>query len=594
MNVIEERIDRLKKLMQLKNLSAYIIPSTDPHASEYVADFWKCREWISGFDGSAGTIVVTDSEVLLWTDSRYFIQAEEQIKGTSIQLMKQGLIDTPSISTWIVNHIQPNQMIGIDSLQFSLDAYDELLFKLNTVDIKLIDVDLISELWLDRPLMPLDPVFSLSEIHAGKSVSDKILLVKEFMDTKDCDILLITALDDIAWLLNARGSDVSYNPVFVSYVIVKRDEVVLFVDIRKITPQMMQYFDSWKVKVVDYQNVSLYVSSIKSGSVVMVDPSKQNQSLINYLPPTCSLVKVASPVSKLKAIKNEIEIAGFRAAMIRDGVALTRFFKFLDENDKSLNLTEMSVAEILKDFRAKQDLFQGESFGTIAAYASHGAIGHYSAKPHTNSILREGNLFLLDSGGQYLDGTTDITRTISFGIPSLQQKMDFTLVLKGLIALDSIQFPHGTKGHQLDVLARKELWNAGINYGHGTGHGVGHFLCVHEGPQGIRADENPTVLEVGMILSNEPGVYREGEYGIRTENLMLVVPSIQTEFANFLKFETLTLFPIEQGLIQWEMLSNEDINWLESYHEKVFSSLSPFLTVSEQEWLKQKCDINTK
>ena len=593
MSEILDRIKCLQQTMKRHNISAYIIPSSDPHASEYVADHWKCREWISGFDGSAGSIVVTENEVLLWTDSRYFLQADEQLKGTPIQLMKQGLMDTPSISSWIATHLLAGQSVGVNAFQFSQEGFDELNSKLNSKSIQLVDIDLVAELWINRPILPLDSVFVLEEKYAGKSVFEKVVTVRTEMKTKGADVLILSALDDIAWLLNVRGADVAYNPVFMSYLIVQMDAVILFVDDRKLSDDLKQYFGQNQIVCKPYDVVSEEISMFNAGSTIMVDPLKLNQSLFQHIPPSCTVVKAASPVTKLKSIKNDIEANGFRNAMLRDGVALTKFFIWLDENVENGELTEMSVAQTLRDYRAEQAMFMGESFGTIAAYGPHGAIGHYSAKPHTNSVLRDGNLFLLDSGGQYLDGTTDITRTIVFGEPSLQQKTDFTLVLKGHIALDAIHFPYGTKGHQLDVLARQALWNAGINYGHGTAHGVGHFLCVHEGPQGIRADENPTVLEIGMVLSNEPGVYREGEYGIRIENLVLVVPSERTAFGEFLKFETLTLFPMDKNLIEWTLLTNDEMIWLENYHQTVYEKLSPMLTDSEKKWLEQKCDFKS-
>ena len=591
MNVGIKRIAELRAAMTTNGVSAFIIPSADPHASEYVADYWKCREWISGFDGSAGTIVVTSDEVLLWTDSRYFLQADEQLKGTSIRLMKHGQMDTPSISTWISTHLLAGQRVGVNALQFSMEGFDELNSKLNSKSIQLVDIDLVAELWINRPMLPLDLIFILDEKYAGKSVIEKILTVRTEMKSMSADVLILSALDDIAWLLNVRGADVAYNPVFMSYLLITMDAVILFVDERKLNEEVKQYFGQNGIVVKNYDAVSKEISMFKAGSNIMLDPSKLNQRLFQQIPASCTVVKAVSPVTKLKSIKNETEAAGFRNAMLRDGVALTKFFKWLDENVQNGQLTELSVAQTLRNYRAEQALFMGESFGTIAAYGPHGAIGHYSAKPQTNSVLRDGNIFLLDSGGQYLDGTTDITRTIVIGQPTPQQKKDFTLVLKGHIALDAIHFPYGTKGHQLDVLARQALWNAGINYGHGTAHGVGHFLCVHEGPQGIRADENPTVLEVGMVLSNEPGVYREGEYGIRIENLVLVVPSMKSEFGEFLRFETLTLFPMDKCLIDWELMTADEVKWLQNYHQVVYEKLSPLLSDDEKHWLTSKCDL---
>ncbi len=589
MEQIIKRLSLLRKVMKKSGISACIIPGTDPHAGEYISECWKERQWISGFDGSAGTAVVTLEHAGVWTDSRYFLHAAEQLEGTGFELMKQGLSETLEILPWLSTQLKTGGKVGVNALMFSHNAYSAMQSELKKNDLELVSIDLISKIWTDRPSMPMNPLFIFDTQYAGKSTTEKLTAVRAEMNKTHAHFFVISALDDIAWLFNIRGNDVNYNPVVIAYALIEAEKATLFIAPEKVTKDELIYLNNEGVTVVPYLDIYNQLQKIDESASVLVDGGKLNQALFEFIPAACTIYNIMSPVFKLKSIKNETEIAGFRKAMVKDGVALTCFFKWLEENVGSGTLTEMSVDRKLFEFRAKQENFMGESFGTIAGFGPHGAIVHYSATEESSTTLTPDNLFLLDSGGQYLDGTTDITRTITLGNPTLQQKTDFTLVLKGHIALASVIFPVNTRGSQLDILARKAMWNVGLNYGHGTGHGVGHFLNVHEGPQSIRMEENSNVLQVGMFTSNEPGLYRTNEYGIRTENLVLVVPHQMTEFGQFLRFDTLTLCPIDLELIDIKMLDNFEIRWINDYHEKVFDMISPFLNEDEKAWLRHKC-----
>ena len=590
MEKIINRISLLRAAMKQKGISACIIPGTDPHASEYIAEYWKERQWISGFDGSAGTAVVTLTSAGLWTDSRYFLHAAEQLEGTGIELMKQGLPETLEILPWLANQLKPGEKVGVNSQMFSLNGYATMKTELKMNELDLVSIDLPALVWIDRPEIPLNPFFIYDIQFSGKSTVDKLELVRAEMKKAYADVFVISALDDIAWLFNIRSNDVDYNPVVIAYALVKNEKATLCIAPEKLTPETSDYLQSQGVTVAPYLAIYDLLKEIVPSKSVLVDGGKLNQALFESIPKGCAIRNTMSPAFKLKGVKNEVEMTGVRNAMARDGVALTRFFIWLEEGLKSGNLSELSVSDKLRKFRSEQEHFVGESFGTIAGYAAHGAIVHYSATPESDAKLKAENIFLLDSGGQYLDGTTDITRTVALGTPSAQQKTDNTLVLKGHISLAKAIFPVGTRGSQLDILARKAMWDLGLNYGHGTGHGVGHFLCVHEGPQSIRMDENPTVLQPGMMISNEPGMYRTNEYGIRIENLVHVIPAIKTEFGQFLKFETLTLFPIDQHLINFDLLTNSEIDWLNEYHQRVYSTIAPKLNEYEREWLSKKCN----
>ena len=589
MESIKNRLILLRKAMLKAGVSACIIPGTDPHASEYIAEHWKERVWISGFNGSAGTAVVTVNKAGLWTDSRYFLQGAEQLVETDIELMKQGLPETLEIIPWLSDELKAGDKVGVNPQVFSVNVYAAMKTELKMVGIELVSIDLLAEVWTERPSLPLKPFFVFDTKYSGKSTTEKLTAVRTELKKARANVFVMSALDDIAWLFNIRGNDVDYNPVVIAYALVEEDKATLFIAAEKLTTETRSYLENQGVSVASYTGIYEALKVISTSKAVLIDGAKLNQSLFEAIPAACAKRNTMSPVFKLKSIKNEVEMAGVRRAMIKDGVALTKFFKWLEENVASGNLTETSVNKKLYECRNEQENFIGESFGTIAGYGPHGAIVHYSATEESASTLKPEGIFLLDSGGQYLDGTTDITRTVALAKVTEQQKKDFTLVLKGHIALGTAVFPTGTRGTQLDILARKAMWDLGLNYGHGTGHGVGHFLNVHEGPQSIRMDENPTVLQPGMFMSNEPGMYRTGEYGIRTENLVHIVPAMQTEFGQFLQFETVTLFPIDKELIATEMLTMAEKNWLNNYHQKVFEMVSPALNADEKKWLQNKC-----
>ena len=590
MEQIVKRISLLREAMKQQGISACIIPGTDPHASEYIAEYWKERQWISGFDGSAGTAVVTLNGAGLWTDSRYFLHAAEQLEGTGIELMKQGLPETLEILPWLASQLKAGEKVGVNAQMFSLNSYSAMKTELKLNNLELVSIDLPALVWTDRPSLPLNKFFIFDTQYAGKSTIEKLGLVRAEMIKNHADVFVISALDDIAWLFNIRSNDVDYNPVVIAYALVENENVTLFIAPEKLTVETREYLLNQGVTVKPYLAIYDQLKKISPTKAVLVDGGKLNQALFESISEKCAIRNTMSPVFKLKGVKNEVEMAGVRKAMAKDGVALTKFFIWLEEGLKNSSLTEISVSDKLRQFRSEQVNFVGESFGTIAGYGPHGAIVHYSATPESDAKLKSENIFLLDSGGQYLDGTTDITRTVALGTPTAQQKTDNTLVLKGHIALATAIFPVGTRGSQLDILARKAMWDLGLNYGHGTGHGVGHFLCVHEGPQNIRMDENPTVLQPGMMISNEPGMYRTNEYGIRIENLVHVIPAQKTEFGQFLKFETLTLFPIDQHLINFDLLNNSEIDWLNGYHQRVYETIAPKLNEYEREWLSKKCN----
>ena len=586
---IPERIAALREAMRQQKVDAYIIPSSDPHLSEYPADRWKSREWISGFTGSAGTVVVTAKDAGLWTDSRYFLQAARQLEGTCITLYKEMLPETPNIPEFLSAHLQEGDCVGIDGKMFSAEEVEHLQKELKKSGIRIKSIaDPMQLLWTDRPAMPLAPAFVYDTKYAGMSFTEKLPAVRQAMEAAGADSLLLSALDEIAWLLNIRGNDVHCNPVVVSYLLIEKDKVNYFVQPQKVTPELAEYFSANGISVHPYEEIGDYLNSFNAHSILM-NPAKTNYAIYSAIRPGCLIINGASPVALLKAIRNKQEIAGIHAAMQRDGVALVKFLKWLDEAVPAGKETEISVDKKLHTFRAAQPLYMGESFDTIAGYKEHGAIVHYEATPETDVTLKPEGFLLLDSGAQYLDGTTDITRTIALGPLTEEEKTDYTLILKGHIALAMAVFPEGTRGAQLDVLARMPIWKERMNYLHGTGHGVGHFLNVHEGPQSIRMNENPVALQPGMVTSNEPGVYKAGSHGIRTENLVLTVPAGEGMFGKYLKFETLTLCPIcRKGIIK-ELLTAEEIGWLNDYHRTVYEKLSPDLNNDEKEWLKEAC-----
>ena len=590
MTQINGRLSLLREAMIKAGVSACIIPGTDPHASEYIAGYWKEREWISGFDGSAGTVALTLEKAGLWTDSRYFLQGADQLKGTDIKLMKQGLPETPEIIPWLSVELKKGDKVAVNAEMFSINSFSVMKTELALNDIELVSIDLMKDVWTDRPELPKNPFFVFDKKYAGKSVGEKLSELRSEMKKLHADVFVMSALDDIAWLFNIRGNDVDYNPVVIAYALVDEKTATLFISSEKITAESKKYLDKNSIIVKGYFNIHDELRKIPKSKAVLVDGGKLNQSLYEAIPAECTKRTAMSPVFRLKSVKNKTEMKGVRNAMIKDGVALTRFFMWLERNLKKENLTELSISGKLRSFREEQEGFRGESFGTIAGYAGHGAIVHYKATPESDAVIKKEGILLLDSGGQYLDGTTDITRTIALNKPSKKEKRDYTMVLKGHIQLALAKFPVNTRGSQLDILARKAMWDEGINYGHGTGHGIGHFLNVHEGPQNIRMDENPVTLQSGMMISNEPGLYRTDKYGIRIENLVQVIPAEKTEFGQFLKFETLTLCYIDTRLVDKNMLTNVERKWLNDYHQRVCKTLCPNLTEKERKWLSRKTE----
>lgn len=582
---IKERIHALRMAFRPNNIKAFIIPSTDPHLSEYVAPYWMSREWISGFTGSAGTAVILMDKAGLWTDSRYFLQAEKELEGSGITLYKEMLPETPSITKFLCQNLKPGESVSIDGKMFSVQQVEQMKEDLAPYQLQVnLFGDPLKNIWKDRPSMPDAPAFIYDVKYAGKSCGEKVAAIRTELKKKGIFALFLSSLDEIAWTLNLRGSDVHCNPVIVSYLLVTQDEVVYFISPEKITQEVNEYLQEQQVSLRKYDEAESFLNSF-AGENILIDPKKTNYAIYSAINPACKVVRGESPVTLLKAIRNEQEIAGIHHAMQRDGVALVKFLKWLEASVLSGKETELSVDRKLHEFRAAQPLYMGESFDTIAGYKEHGAIVHYSATEESDVTLQSKGFLLLDSGAQYLDGTTDITRTIALGELTEEEKTDYTLILKGHIALAMAKFPAGTRGAQLDVLARMPIWSHGMNFLHGTGHGVGHFLSVHEGPQSIRMNENPIVLQPGMVTSNEPGVYKAGSHGIRTENLTLVCKDKEGMFGEYFKFETITLCPIcKKGIIK-EMLTAEEVKWFNDYHRTVYEKLSPSLNEEEKKWL---------
>ena len=588
-HTINERVGRLRSWMKENGFTAFVFPSSDPHNSEYVADHWKSREWISGFSGSAGTAVVTLEHAALWTDSRYFIAAEKELNGTGFQLMKLRVEGTPSVSEWLASELSTYEraVVGLDGNVNSfaeVAALEQELATKGNITVRT-DADPMAELWTDRPVIP-DNMVSLHPLeYSGESTSSKVSRIRKHLLDCGADGLLVTALDEIAWVLNLRGSDVHCNPVFVSYLLISPENITLYINNVKLPDDVKAYLMSEHIDVQAYESV---VEGLRlyAGKSLLVDMSSTNYSLATAVPfeKVCSGV---SPIASMKAVKNKVEQDGFRAAMLRDGVAVVKFLAWLKSAVEAGGQTEISLDDRLTALRAEQPKFKGISFDTIVGYEAHGAIVHYEATPETDIPVQPHGLVLIDSGAQYLDGTTDITRTIALGELSEEQCRVYTLVLKGHIQLDRCRFPAGACGSQIDALARAPMWREGYNYMHGTGHGVGSYLNVHEGPHQIRMEWRPAPLQAGMTVTNEPGIYLEGKFGVRIENTLLIVPAESTAFGDFLKFETLTLAPIDTAPIVLEILSTEEREWLNSYHRRVYESLSPYLEGNEKEWLRK-------
>lgn len=581
-------LEALRDLMRSKHIDAVIIPGTDPHQSEYPSEHWKFRDYVSGFTGSNGTAVVTLDDAGLWTDSRYFLQAAEQLEGSGFTLRKENIPGEPTVLEWLGEVLDEDAVVGVDGRLFSLIEANRIeMFCAQNGFMFAPDFRAAEAIWTDRPARPMNQAFVHDEALAGEDVDSKISRVVDALDAADADGLLITALDEIAWLLNLRGSDVDYTPVVIAFAYVSEDERVLFIDSEKVTSEVKDHLKKYGVKIKDYDDIEKFLGKISSTATVMVDPNRVSDALGQAM--ICNKTYMASPVIALKGVKNECQIAGFRQAMLYDGAAMVRMMMWLEQNVAN-GITEMDVDRRLQQERAAYASNRGDSFHMIAGYKDHGAIVHYEATDESAYTLAPEGLLLIDTGGQYLEGTTDITRTISLGNPTAAEKHDYTLILKGHLALARAVFPKGTMGVQLDVLARGPLWNEGMTYLHGTGHGVGHFLGCHEGPQSIRMEANPTPLELGMVTSNEPGIYKTGEYGIRTESLLLCVPACSNEeWGEFYKFESLTLFPYDTTLMDMDMLSREEVKQINDYHAMVCERLRPLLSADEAQWLEQKC-----
>lgn len=588
MNEIELRLARLRELMKREHLSAFIFPSTDAHQSEYVADHWRGREWISGFNGSAGTAVVTMKSAALWTDSRYFSAAEEQLEDTEYQLMRLKMEGTPTIAEWLGKELQDVQSpeVGLDGMVNSYNYVKDLscsLRKLGGITLRT-NLDPLEQIWENRPSLPANPVEIQPLEYAGETLASKVVRIRKSLRELHADGMLVSALDDIAWTLNLRGTDVHCNPVFVSYLLIESDKVSLFVDDNKLSPEVKQYLQDNQVSLYNYNKVEKCLESYSEYNILL-DGDETSYYLWKTV--KCQeIVAAASPIPAMKAVKNKAEIEGYRSAMLKDGVAMVKFLKWLKPAVEAGGQTEISIDEKLTSLRAEQKLFRDISFDTIAGYAQHGAIVHYEATPETDVVLKPEGLILIDSGAQYQDGTTDITRTIALGAVSEEMKHIYTLVLKAHIQLELVKFPDGASGTQLDAVGRECMWREGYNFLHGTGHGVGSYLCVHEGPHQIRMEWMPTPLRAGMTLTDEPGLYLAGKFGVRIENTVLISDYMSTEFGKFLQIEPLTLCPIDTTPIDVDMLLPEEIDWLNAYHHSVYEKLSPFLDEEEKIWLE--------
>lgn len=591
MNEINQRLEKLREVMRREHLSAFIFPSTDAHQSEYVADHWQGRAWISGFNGSAGTAVVTMRSAALWTDSRYFIAAEEQLRGTEFQLMKLKVEGTPTISDWIASELSQNEdecrEVGLDGMVNSYNDTMALisdLRKAGGITVRT-NFDPLEQIWMNCPAIPENPVEIQSLNFAGETVDDKIQRIRKALREHHADGILVSALDDIAWTLNLRGTDVHCNPVFVSYLLISSDQVSLFVNPKKISSEVKAYLDEHGISLFDYNQVEEGLESYADYNILL---DGDETSFCLWKSVKCQeIIAAKSPIPVMKAVKNATEIEGYHRAMLRDGVAMVKFLKWLKPAVEAGGQTEMSIDKKLTSLRAEQNLFRDISFDTIAGYQAHGAIVHYEATPETDAPLLPEGLVLIDSGAQYQDGTTDITRTIALGPVTEEMKHVYTLVLKGHIQLELAKFPDGASGTQIDALSRECMWREGYNFLHGTGHGVGSYLNVHEGPHQIRMEWKPTPLRAGMTVTDEPGLYLKGKFGVRIENTLLIKDFVETTFGKFLQMESLTLCPIDTAPIDVDMLLLEEVEWLNAYHREVFEKLSPYLEDEEVGWLAE-------
>ena len=613
-NTINQRIEALREVMRREHLAAFIFPSTDPHQGEYVPDHWKGREFISGFNGSAGTAVVTMTSAALWTDSRYFLAAEEQLKGTEFQLMKLKIEGTPTIPEWLGQELNTRRSSPVTSTEVAIDGWCSSANSVKelTADLRKeggitlrTNLDPLRQIWQGRPPIPQNPVEIFPLQYAGETTGSKICRIRQALRKQHADGMLMAALDDIAWTLNLRGTDVHCNPVFVSYLLISSTHVTLYINKEKLTPEVSAYLKTEEIDVDDYDRVKDGLRDYFEYNILL-DPDEVNHTLYQTLKSkgtaeantslhtlhASHIIEAESPVKRMKTVKNETEIAGFRNAMLKDGIAMVKFLHWLSGyigKPEIGNLTEISIDQKLTSFRAAQPLYRDISFDTIAGYGTHAAIVHYEATPETDIPLQPCGLLLLDSGAQYLDGTTDITRTIALGPLTEEERKIYTLVLKGHIQIELCKFPSGASGTQIDILARKDMWREGLNYLHGTGHGVGTYLNVHEGPHQFRMEWKPAPLVAGMTITDEPGIYLSGRCGARTENTLLITPYKETEFGRFLQFESLTLCPIDKTPVIVEMMTQEEADWLDAYHQRVFDTLAPHLAPDEACWLRSAC-----
>ncbi len=594
MNRHIERLSLLRAAMNDKNVDFYVIPSADPQLGEYIPDHWRIINWLTGFTGSSATVVITSSFAGLWTDSRYFIQAEKQLYGSGFRLMNPDFQESGSLIDWIDQEINIGNKVALDGSIFSIEWTRKIEKLLSVKNISFdFECDLISPLWTDRPPMPVSAAFDHPIQFCGKNRSEKIDEVRERMRMTGVDFQFLTSADDIMWLLNMRGHDIKFSPLIISFAIIGAEQIMLFVDEDKIPLKLASEFDRLGIVMLPYEETSTILSTLSADSTILINPSTTSSTLYKSIPGGMRVIEEITIPTRLKAVKNAVEIDNIGKAMLKDGVALSKFFYWLEQESDPENRTELSIGEKLDSLRSENENYLGPSFSIIVAFNEHGALPHYTSTTETDINIGTEGILLIDSGGQYLDGTTDITRTISLGIPTSEQKRDFSLVLKGTIGLAMAKFPAGTKGSQLDILARKALWENGFNYGHGTGHGVGFCLNVHEGPQSIGPGAGAGTkinIEPGMLISDEPAIYREGKYGIRIENLILCSEDRVTEFGNFLKFDTVSLCYIDKSLIDISLLDRKEIDWLNSYHAEVYDKISPYLTSEEKIWLKGKTE----
>lgn len=582
-----EKLSAIRKQMQADNVQAYIIPSADPHISEYLPDHYKCIPFASGFTGSAGTLVITADFAGLWADFRYFEQAAEQLENSGFELVKQKVQHAPEYIQWLIEKLDNGAVVASNEKLLSLLLGDLLTQQFSVKNISLANKDYLSAIWENRPELPNQNAFLIAKEHIGQSVSSKLEEVRSALSKQGAVYHLISSLDDMAWLFNIRGNDVSYNPVVLSFALISQDHAKIFINPDKLSADDKALLLKEGVEVFDYEEIEDALKRIPENSSIFIDPKRNCFAYAKLIPETVWVVKDTNPSTQLKAIKNETELANTRTAMVKDGVAITRFLKWLSENIGKTLITELSAAAELSKFRAAQEGFAGDSFNTISAYKAHGALPHYGASEESNSEVKAEGLFLVDSGGQYFYGTTDITRTIPMGNNTEEEKTDYTLVLKGMIDGCKSRFPKGTCGYQIDAITRKPLWDYAINYGHGTGHGVGYFLNVHEGPQVFNPTATPVAIELGMITSVEPGIYRPGKHGIRIENLVNTIKDVSNEFNEFYAFECLTIAPISTKIVKKDLLEQNQIDWLNGYNALVFEKLSPFLNEEERVWLKE-------